>query len=138
MQLNNLNIGINFSVDKPQEAIKILSFFRELPSTCGIDNCGGAVGFQHREVDENDFYELVCLNDRFHTCRIGVKKKGGMFCRGEWKIYNGDSSRESQNGNHESAKRSESTSTNGSHCPGKKVFETGVCEGCGTNVGNSL
>ncbi len=132
MQLDNLNIGINFTVDTPQEAIKILSFFRELPRTCGIENCGGKVGFQHREVDENDFYELVCLENRFHTCRIGVKRKGGMFCRGEWEIYNGRST--NGNGVPKSSQTSENTPANGSHCPGKKVFETGICEGCGTNV----
>lgn len=66
--------AIQVEAETVKELIEQLSFFNELPKSCG--NCNkGDLGFRHRHTSGYDFYELVCANpDCGHTFSLGTPK----------------------------------------------------------------
>lgn len=63
--------------DDVRDLAKEASFFNELPCQC--NHCKSSnLGFKHRNVQENDYYEFVC-RDCGHYLKLGVLKKGGLY-----------------------------------------------------------
>lgn len=66
------NNTIMVEAENVKDLIKEISFFNELPAHCG--NCKSSnLGFRHRNVRENDFYEIVC-RDCGHSFKLGQHK----------------------------------------------------------------
>ena len=67
------NNTIMVEADNVKDLIKEVSFFNELPCNCG--NCKSAnLGFRHRLVQQNDFYEIIC-RDCGYTFKLGQHKQ---------------------------------------------------------------
>lgn len=78
----NLKVGtttIQVEADSVKDLIKEISFFNELPPQCG--KCGDRdLGFRHRNVDKNDYFEMVCNNPECgFTFPLGQHKEGGTL-----------------------------------------------------------
>lgn len=72
-------MAIQVEAEDVKELIKQVSFFCELPSSCG--NCRkSSLGFRHRNVQGNDFYEVICENPECaFTFPLGTHKVGGTL-----------------------------------------------------------
>lgn len=73
----NIKMGsttIQVEADNVKDLIKEVSFFNELPHKC--QNCSDTdLGFRHRSVSGNEYYELVCNNpDCGFTFPLGQHK----------------------------------------------------------------
>lgn len=75
------SVPVQIEAETLKELIQEASFFADVPTEC---QCGSHnLVPRHRNVDDNDFYEIQC-QDCLHTMRLGQYKKengAGLFVK---------------------------------------------------------